>query len=586
MSAAEIVAALFFAEMRFDPHDPQHPQADRFVLSKGHAAPILYAVWAAAGAFPRDEVLKLRRIESDLEGHPTPRLPFVDVATGSLGQGLAAGLGIALNARRIGSDYRTYVLLGDGESAEGAVWEAAQVAAHHRLDNVCAITDVNGLGQSAETQWSHDTDAYVTRWRAFGWHALAVDGHDLAAILAALAEARRTTGRPTMIVARTLKGKGVKLVEGKEGWHGKPFKKGPEADQALAELEAQIVATNDPPPVIPKPAARKAEGPLPDFVANAPAPAHKPGDSVATREALGSGLVAIGGLDRRVVVLDADVKNSTFTDKFEKAYPDRFVQTYIAEQVMLGTAMGLASRGAIPFPATFACFLERAADFIRMAGISHAGIKMAGTHCGVSIGEDGPSQMALEDLATMRAVPTCTVLYPCDGMSAERLIALAAATPGPVYLRLSRPKTAVIYEASERFVVGGSKTLRQSANDAVTVVAAGVTVHEALKAHDDLAGHGIAIRVIDAYSIQPIDRAALVAAGRATGGRIVTVEDHYAQGGLGDAVAEAVWDQAFRVKRLAVREIPRSGPPADLLERYGISARAIAGAVRELRGLG
>jgi transketolase len=285
------------------------------------------------------------------------------------------------------------------------------------------------------------------------------------------------------------------------------------------------------------------------------------------------------------VVLDADVKNSTFTDKFEKAYPDRFVQAYIAEQVMLGTAMGLASRGAIPFPATFACFLERAADFIRMAGISHAGIKMAGTHCGVSIGEDGPSQMALEDLATMRAVPTCTVLYPCDGMSAERLIALAAATPGPVYLRLSRPKTAVIYEASERFVVGGSKTLRQSANDAVTVVAAGVTVFEALKAHDDLAGHGIAIRVIDAYSIQPIDRAALVAAGKATGGRIVTVEDHYAQGGLGDAVAEAVWDQAFRVRRLAVREIPRSGPPADLLERYGISARAIAGAVRELRGL-
>jgi len=585
MSAAEIVAALFFAEMRFDPHDPQHPQADRFVLSKGHAAPILYAVWAAAGAFPRDEVLKLRRIESDLEGHPTPRLPFVDVATGSLGQGLAAGLGIALNARRIGSDYRTYVLLGDGESAEGAVWEAAQVAAHHRLDNVCAITDVNGLGQSAETQWNHDTDAYVTRWRAFGWHALAVDGHDLAAILAALAEARRTTGRPTMIVARTLKGKGVKLVEGKQGWHGKPFKKGPEADQALAELEAQMVATNDPPPVIPKPAARKAEGPLPDFVGAAPAPAYKRGDSVATREALGSGLVAIGGLDRRVMVLDADVKNSTFTDKFEKAHPDRFVQTYIAEQVMLGTAMGLASRGAIPFPATFACFLERAADFVRMAGISHAGIKMAGTHCGVSIGEDGPSQMALEDLATMRAVPTCTVLYPCDGMSAERLIALAAATPGPVYLRLSRPKTAVIYEANERFVVGGSKTLRQSANDAVTVVAAGVTVFEALKAHDDLAGHGIAIRVIDAYSIQPIDRAALVAAGKATGGRIVTVEDHYAQGGLGDAVAEAVWDQAFRVKRLAVREIPRSGPPADLLERYGISARAIAGAVRELRGL-
>ena len=584
MSAAEIVAALFFAEMRFDPHDPQHPQADRFVLSKGHAAPILYAAWAATGAFPRDEVLKLRRIDSDLEGHPTPRLPFVDVATGSLGQGLAAGLGIALNARRIGSDYRTYVLLGDGESAEGAVWEAAEVGAHHQLDNLCAITDVNGLGQSAQTQWNHDIDAYVKRWRAFGWHALPVDGHDLAAILSALAEARRTKGRPTMIVARTLKGKGVKLVEGKPGWHGKPFKKGPEADQALAELEAQMVQTTDPAPVIPKPVTRQVEGPLPDFAAAAPAPKYKLGDSVATREALGSGLVAIGALDKRVVALDADVKNSTFTEKFEHEHPDRFVQTYIAEQVMLGTAMGLASRGAIPFPSTFACFLGRAADFIRMAGISQVGIKMAGTHCGVSIGEDGPSQMALEDLAMMRAVPNCTVLYPCDAVSAERLIAVAAATPGPVYLRLSRPKTPVIYEPAERFPVGGSKTLKQSADDAVTVVAAGVTVFEALKAHDALAKQGIHIRVIDAYSVQPVDRAGLVAAGKASGGRLITVEDHYVAGGLGDAVVDAVWDQGFRVRRLAVREIPRSGQPAELIDRYGISARAIADAARELAG--
>lgn len=584
MSAAEIVAALFFAEMRFDPHDPQHPQADRFVLSKGHGAPILYAAWAAAGAFPRDEILKLRKLDSDLEGHPTPRLPFVDVATGSLGQGLCAGIGIALNARRIGSDYRTYVLVGDGESAEGAVWESAQVAAHHDLDNLCAITDLNGLGQSAATQWDHHTDAYVTRWRAFGWHALAVDGHDLAAILAALAEARRTKGRPTMIVARTLKGKGVKLVEDKPGWHGKAFKKGPESDQAIAELQAQIMPTSDPEPVIPKPAERRSEGPLPDFVAAAPPPAYKLGDSVATREALGAALVTLGAIDRRVVVLDADVKNSTFTDKFEKAYPDRFYQAYIAEQVMVGVAMGLASRGAVPFPATFACFLGRAADFIRMAGISHLNIKLAGTHVGVSIGEDGPSQMALEDLATMRAVPNCTVFYPCDGTSAERLISLAAATPGPVYLRMSRPKTPVIYDADETFVAGGSKVLKQSDHDAVTVVAAGVTVFEALKAHEALAKHGIAIRVIDAYSVQPIDRAGLVAAGQATGGRIITVEDHYAQGGLGDAVSEAVWDQGFRVRRLAVREIPRSGPPADLIERYGISARAVVDATREMVG--
>jgi len=582
MSAAEIMAAIFFAEMRFDPHDPQHPEADRFVLSKGHAAPILYAAWAATGAFPRDDVMQLRKISSDLEGHPTPRLPFVDVATGSLGQGLCAAIGIALNARRIQSDYRTYALLGDGESAEGSVWESAEVAAHHRLSNLCAVTDLNGLGQSEPTQWNHDTDAYVSRWRAFGWHAVAVDGHDLAAILAALGEARRTTDRPTMIVARTLKGKGVKLVEGKPGWHGKPFKKGPETDQAIAELESQYVQTSDPVPVIPKPKQRRTEGPLPDFVRAFPAPAYKLGDSLATREAYGNALVSLGKLDNRVVVLDADVKNSTFSDKFEKAYPDRFYQMYIAEQVMVGAGMGLAARGAVPFPSTFACFLGRAADFIRMAGISRSNVKLAGSHVGVSIGEDGPSQMALEDLAAMRAVPDCTVLYPCDAMSAERMVALAAATPGPVYLRLSRPKTPVIYGADEEFVVGGSKVLKQSAKDVATVVAAGVTVYEALKAHETLGRAGIGICVIDAYSVQPIDRAAIAAAGHATGGRVVTVEDHYAHGGLGDAVSDAVWDQGFKVKRLAVREIPRSGAPDELIERYGISAGAIVAAVKSM----
>jgi transketolase len=582
LSAADIVAALFFAEMRFVPADPQHPEADRFVLSKGHAAPLLYAAWAAAGAFPRADVLTLRKIDSDLEGHPTPRLPFVDVATGSLGQGLAAGCGIALNARRIGSDYRTYVLIGDGETAEGSVWEAAQAAAFHRLDNLCAITDLNGFGQSRDTQWDRDIEAYVTRWRAFGWHAIGIDGHDLSAILAALAEARRTSGRPTMIVARTLKGKGVTLFEGKDGWHGKPLKKGAEADQALAELAAQRVATNDPALVIPQPARRRSEGPLPDFTSVAPAPGYRKGESVATREAYGAALVSLGAIDKRVVALDADVKNSTFSEKFEQAYPDRFYQLFIAEQVMIGAAMGLASRGAIPFPSSFACFLERGSDFVRMAGISALNVKLAGSHAGVSIGEDGPSQMALEDLAIMRAVPNCTVLYPCDGTSAVRLMALAAATPGPVYLRTTRPKTPVIYDAAETFVAGGSKVLRESPRDAATVVAAGVTIFEALKAHDELATQGVSIRVIDAYSVQPIDRAGLVAAGKATGGRIITVEDHYAHGGLGDAVSEAVWDQGFRVRRLAVREIPRSGPPDVLLDRYGISARAIVEAVRAM----
>lgn len=580
MSAADIIAALFFAEMRFDPKDPQHPEADRFVLSKGHAAPILYAAWAAAGAFPRDEVLKLRTLGSDLEGHPTPRLPFVDVATGSLGQGLPAAVGIALNARRITSDYRTYVVLGDGENAEGSVWEAAEVAATQKLDNLCGIVDVNRLGQSRATQWGHDLEAIATRYRAFGWHTITIDGHDLPAILAALAEARATKGKPTMIVARTFKGRGVSFIEDKDAWHGKPLKKGDEANRAIAELDAQYVKTDDPEPVIPKPAQRRTEGPLPDFVKLMPAPDYAADAQMATREALGTGLVALGKLDPRIVVLDADVGNSTYTDRFEKAFPDRFYQNYIAEQVMVGSAMGLASRGAIAFPATFACFLERAADFIRMAGISNLNVKLAGTHCGVSIGEDGPSQMALEDLAMARGVPNCTVLYPSDAVSTDRLLALAAATPGPAYIRLSRPKTAILYKATDSFPLGGSKTLRESGKDVVTVVAAGVTVFEALKAYDTLAKDGVAIRVIDAYSIQPIDREGLIAAGKATGGRILTVEDHYASGGLGDAVSEAVSEQGYRVRRLAVREIPRSGPPDVLIDHFGISARAIVEAVR------
>jgi len=580
LSAADIISVLFFDELRFDPNDPQHPEADRFVLSKGHAAPILYAAWAAAGAFPREAVMNLRKITSDLEGHPTPRLPFVDVATGSLGQGLAAGVGIALNARRIGSDYRTYVLLGDGESAEGSVWEAAQVAANHDLDNLCAITDVNAFGQSRSTQFGHDVDAFATRYRAFGWHAIIIDGHDIAEIRTALAEARGMRGRPTMIVAKTLKGKGCSIFEDKDNWHGKALKKGGEVEAALAELEAQIVPTSDPAPVIPKPATRRSEGALPDFVAAMPAPAYALGDLVATREAYGTALAALGGLDTRVVALDADVKNSTFSDRFEKLHPERFYQTFIAEQAMIGAAMGLASRGAIAFPSSFACFLERGADFIRMSGISMLNIKLCGSHAGVSIGEDGPSQMALEDLSMARAVPNCTVLYPSDAVCAERLVAVAAATPGPVYIRSSRPKTPVIYPATERFPVGGSKVVRESANDVATVVAAGVTLFEALKAHELLAKEGIAIRVVDAYCVQPIDRDGLIAAGKATGGRMLTVEDHYAQGGLGDAVSEAVWDQGFSVQRLAVREIPRSGEPDELLERYGISAAAIARAVR------
>jgi transketolase len=523
--------------------------------------------------------LKLRQIDSDLEGHPTPRLPFVDVATGSLGQGICAAIGTALNARRIKADYRTYVMLGDGESAEGSVWEAANAAAFDGLDTLCGITDVNGLGQSRATMWQHDMDQFARRWNAFGWHAIVIDGHDMNAILDAFDEARRTRGKPTMILARTIKGKGVSFVEGKDGWHGKAFKKGEEMDRAIAELEQQMI----PGVKEPKPSELIRTPAAPAHAENAPRPVAPPaytlGEQVATREAYGTALAKLGAADERVVALDADVKNSTFSDRFEKAFPDRFFQNFIAEQVMVGSAMGLAARGAIPFPSTFACFLTRAADFIRMAAISNVNVKLAGSHAGVSIGEDGPSQMALEDLAMCRAEPNYAVLYPCDGVSTERLLALMAYHPGPAYMRTSRPKTPVIYGNDETFAIGGLKVLRESGSDVATVIGAGVTVFEALKAYDQLKAAGTLIRVIDLYSLAPVDRPGLLAAARATGGHLITVEDHYPVGGVGDAVAEAVDEGGFTVHRLAVREIPRSGKPDELLDRFGISARHIVDAV-------
>jgi len=580
-SAADLVAALFFAEMRFDPAHPRHVHNDRFVLSKGHAAPLLYAAWSQVGFVKHEELIKLRELDNNLEGHPTPRLEFVDVATGSLGQGLPAGIGSALNARRIKSDYRTYVLMGDGETAEGSVWEAAEAANHFRLDNLVGITDVNRLGQSRPTMWQHDMEALARRWRAFGWHAIVIDGHNLDAILDAYSEARARKGQPTMILAKTFKGYGISFAQDKEGWHGKALKP-EEADRAVKELEATLTpvapdAITSLRAAIPKPTAADA---APVGRPTIPPPSYKPDDSVATREAYGTALARLGQADSRVVALDADVGNSTFSDRFEKVLPERFYENFIAEQVMIGAAMGLAARGAIPFPSTFACFLSRGYDFIRMAAISNLNVKLAGSHAGVSIGEDGPSQMALEDLAMTRAEPNMTVLYPSDAVCGERCVELAAYHPGPVYIRTSRPKTPILYGNDEVFTVGGSKVLRQSNADVATVVGAGVTLFEALKAYDLLKRNGIAIRVIDAYSVQPIDAATLVAAAQATKGVVITVEDHYAAGGLGDAVAEALAPAGYTVRRLAVTEIPRSGKPDELLDRFGISARHIVDAVQ------
>jgi transketolase len=579
LSAAEIVSTLFFGEMHYEVKNPQNPDNDRFVLSKGHAAPILYAAWAEAGLFPREQLLKLRQIDSDLEGHPTPRLSFVDVATGSLGQGICAAIGTALNARRIGSEYRTYVVLGDGEMAEGSVWEAANVAVYYKLDNLCAVIDVNALGQSQHTQFGHNMDEVAARWRAFEWHTIVVDGHDVQALLSAYDEARATKGRPTMILARTIKGKGLAAIEGKDGWHGKALKKGQEADSAIAELEKQMVGGASKPEIAGPRSSSRAAG-ASDY-SKIPAPAYKKGDMVATREAWGVALAAVGAADPRVVALDADVKNSTFSDKFEKVAPGRFFENFIAEQVMVGASMGLAARGAIPFPSTFACFLTRASDFIRMGAISFANVKFTGSHAGISIGEDGPSQMALEDLSMMRSVHGCAVLYPCDAVSTERLVAEMAQHKGMAYMRTSRPKTPVIYGPEEKFPIGGSKVVRQSAQDKAAVIGAGVTLVEALKAYDILKAQGIAIRVIDAYSLQPVDAGTMTEAARATGGVLITVEDHYAAGGIGDAVSEAVAPAGFSVRRLAVTDVPRSGQPDELLDRYGISARHIVSAVQK-----
>ncbi|MSQ77974.1 MAG: transketolase [Nitrospiraceae bacterium] len=577
-SAADIVAALFFSVMRYDPTNPRNPNNDRFVLSKGHAAPLLYAAWAEAGLFDPRELTKLRTLKSDLEGHPTPRLPFVDVATGSLGQGLAAGVGLALNAKKIEkTGYRTYVLLGDGESVEGSVWEAVELARQFKLDNLCAIVDVNRLGQSDPTMLQHDMTAYKSRWAGFGWNAIVVDGHSHAALLKAFAAAAKTKGRPTVLLAKTFKGKGISFAENKADWHGKALKKGEESQKAIDALMRQIkpttAVTTFKIPATPSRSAKPAKPMAP--------PVYKLGDMVATREAFGAALAALGEANPSVVALDADVKNSTFTDKFGKQFPDRFFENFIAEQNMIGAAIGLAATGKIPFVATFAAFLTRAYDFIRMAAISQSNIKLVGTHVGVSIGEDGPSQMGLEDIAMMAAQPGVVVLYPADAVCAYRLVEIAAAHRGMVYIRAGRPKSPVLYGHDETFKIGGCKVLRQSASDQLTIVAAGVTLFEALKAHEQLKSAGIPVRVVDLYSVAPIDRLTLLESARATKNRILTVEDHYAHGGLGDAVLGAVGSEGVRVQKMAVREIPHSGKPDELVDHFGLSARVIVDTVKK-----
>ena len=577
MSAADLVAVLADGYLRYDFDDPGNRANDRLVFSKGHASTLLYALYRAAGAISDEELLTYRKLGSRLEGHPTPVLPWVDVATGSLGQGLPIGVGMALAAKRLDRvPSRVWVLCGDSELAEGSIWEAFEHAAHYGLDNLTAILDVNRLGQRGETMAGGDLDVHVERARAFGWHALAIDGHDVEAIDRAYAEAVATSGRPTAIVARTVKGRGVAAVEDRNGFHGKPLAD-PEA--AIAELgglrSIQIeVARPEPAP----PRARTG-GPL-------ELPRYEVGSEVATRKAYGDALAALGSARGDVVCLDGEVSNSTFAEVFAAAHPERYFEMYIAEQQLVAAAVGLQALGWTPFASTFAAFLTRAYDFVRMAAVSRARLALCGSHAGVSIGEDGPSQMGLEDIAAFRAVHGSVVLHPCDANQTAKLVAAMADLEGIAYLRTLRPATPVLYGPDEEFTVGGSRVLRSSDEDEVALVGAGITVHEALKAAELLAEDGIAARVIDLYSLKPLDLATLRAAAEATGGRLVTVEDHWPEGGLGEAVAAALasTDDPPRVVRLAVRGMPGSGTPAELLAAAGIDAAHIAEAARTLVG--
>ena len=575
-SAADIAAALFFGHMRFDPKNPRYANNDRFILSKGHAAPLLYAVWAELGLFPREHLKTLRELSSDLEGHPTPRLSFVDVATGSLGQGLSVGVGMALCAKLDNLDYRTYVLMGDGESAEGSVWEAASLAGVYQLNNLTAIVDVNRLGQSQATAFGWDTDVYRKRFEAFNWRTEVIDGHDMEEILEVLA-AVGLGKQPLAIIAKTQKGHGISFIADKDGWHGKALNK-EEAAKAIAELEPQAKTG------VAEPIPAPSNLPLPKNEAPASYPplTYKLGESVASREAYGNALARMGAVDERIVAMDGDTKNSTFADKFNKKFPNRFTECFIAEQNMVGVATGFSTRGKVPFASTFACFLSRAFDQIRMAGISMANLKLAGSHVGVSIGEDGTSQMALEDIAMMRAVEGSVVLYPSDAVCAEKLVEEMVKHRGVSFLRTSRPKTPVIYGNDEQFPIGGAKIRKQAAGDKVTVVAAGITLFEALKAADALAAEGIGITVIDAYSIKPLAKDLIKAAAQKTNNLVITVEDHYPEGGLGDAVAGELSMDGIRVHKLAVRELPHSGKPEELVAKYGLDSVAIAKAVKSL----
>ncbi|MCL4365736.1 transketolase [Patescibacteria group bacterium] len=576
LSATDLLVTLFFGGFfKFDLDNPSLPNNDRLIFSKGHASPLFYSLFAAAGKLTLEQLNTYRKFGSMLEGHPRPVFPYAEAATGSLGQGLGIGVGIAINAKYLDKlPYRTFILLGDSEMAEGSVWEAIQIANHYKLDNLVAILDVNRLGQRGETMYGYDIEAYGKRVAAFGWKVITLDGHSFEEIMKAYKEALKTTGAPTMIIAKTIKGKGVSFLENQDGWHGKALKQEEfeKAKAELGEINTSIIGEVEKPQDL-KPEVKKPQKTLESF----DYPTEKP---VATRKAYGNALVRIFPDFPNMIVLDAETSNSTFSETFQKAYPDKFFEMYIAEQNMVSTALGLSRRGKIPFISTFAAFFTRAHDQIRMSQYSNPNIKFVGSHAGVSIGEDGPSQMGLEDIALFRSMIGSVVLYPSDAVSTEKLVSEAAAHQGNVYIRTTRKDTPILYESDENFPIGGSKILKESNNDVVTVVAAGITLYEALTAYEKLQQGGINIRVIDLYSIKPIDAATLKKAASETKALIV-VEDHFPEGGIAEAVRSAV-DTQTKVISLAVTKIAGSGKPEELLSFEGISSEAI---IEKVKGL-
>ncbi|XP_063994514.1 transketolase-like protein 2 isoform X2 [Diachasmimorpha longicaudata] len=582
-SMADIMSVLFFNAMRYKISAPRDANNDRFILSKGHAAPILYAAWAEAGLMPVAELQNLRKFDSDLEGHPTPRLNFIDVGTGSLGQGLSVAAGMAYVGKNFDrASYRVYCLIGDGESAEGSIWEALNFASHYKLDNLCAIFDINRLGQSEPTALQHNLEVYRKRLESFGFNALVVDGHDVEELVKAFHEAQTTKGRPTAILAKTFKGKYFPNIEDLDNWHGKAL--GDKADETIKFLTS-LIKNNGPLGLHPqKPLVEDAPVVNITNIKLQTPPAYKTTDQVATRLAYGTALAKIAQNNPRVIALDGDTKNSTFADKIKTVDPSRFVECFIAEQNLVGVATGATCRDrTVAFVSAFATFFTRAFDQIRMGAISQSNVNFVGSHCGVSIGEDGPSQMGLEDIAMFRTIPGSTVFYPSDAVSTERAVEIAANTKGICFIRTSRPNTAILYKNDETFAVGKAKIVKSSQKDQVLLIGAGVTLHEALKAVDELEKAGVNVRVLDPFTVKPLDAAAVISNAKEAGGRIVTVEDHYPEGGLGEAVASAVaMERDIIVKKLAVPKVPRSGPPNVLLDSFGISARNIIAAVQEI----